>query len=89
MRPASGPASSFTVTAFEPGRVFTDTSPLLAAKLVFDHVVTPAPDDEALIEVVVRIEGMPAPLWKRILGRSLRNAARSSVIGLLAHLDAA
>ncbi len=46
-------------------------------------------DDGALIEVVVGVEGLLAPLWKRLLRRSLGNAARSSVTGLLAHLDAA
>ena len=88
MRPTSGPAASFAVTVFEPGRVFTNASSLPGAKLVFEHLVTPAPDG-ASVEVVVRVEGLLAPLWKRVLGRSLGNAARSSVTGLLAHLDAA
>jgi len=88
MRPASGPAASFSVTAFEPGRVFTNVSSLPGAKLVFEHLVTPAPDGAA-VEVVVRVEGLLAPLWKRVLGRSLGSAARSSVTGLLAYLDAA
>ena len=57
--------------------------------LLFEHVVTSTPDDGALIEVVVGVEGLLAPLWKRLLRRSLGNAARSSVTGLLAHLDAA
>lgn len=88
MRPASGPAVAFSVTAFEPDRVFTNISSLPGAKLVFEHLVTPLPDG-ASVEVAVRVEGPLAPLWKRVLGRSLGNAARSSVTGLLAHLDAA
>ena len=88
MRPASGPAAAFSVTAFEPGRVFTNASSLPGAKLVFEHLVTPALDG-ASVEVVVRVEGILAPLWKRVLDPSMGNAARSSVTGLLAHLDAA
>lgn len=88
MRPASGPAASFVVTEFEPNRVFTNASSLPGAKLVFAHVVSPTPEGSS-VEVIVRVEGLLAPLWKRILGRSLAHAARSSVIGLLAHLDAA
>jgi uncharacterized protein YndB with AHSA1/START domain len=87
MRPASGPATSFTITAFEPDRVFTNASSMPGARLVFEHIVTPAADG-ARVEVTVHIDGPFAPLWKRIVGRSLAGAARSSVTGLLASVDA-
>lgn len=87
MRPASGPATTFTVTGFEPGRVFTNTSSLPGAKLVFEHLVSPVPNGVS-VEVTVRVEGLLAPVWKHILSRSMGNAARSSVAGLLAHVDA-
>ncbi|MFV0429815.1 MAG: SRPBCC family protein [Arachnia sp.] len=88
MRPASGPVTTFTVTAFEPERVFTNTSSLPGGKLVFEHLVTPIPGG-ASVEVTVRVDGLLASVWQRFLGRGLGNAARSSVTGLLTHLDAA
>ncbi len=88
MRPASGPAATFTVIGFEPERVFTDASSLPGAKLIFEHLVTPIPEG-AVVEVTVGVDGPLAPLWQRILGKKLGNAARSSVAGLLDHLDAA
>lgn len=88
MRPTSGPAAKFSVTTFEPNSVFTNTSSLPGAKLIFEHLVTPTPEGAA-IEVTVGVAGFLAPLWQRILGKSLGNAARSSVTGLLDHLDAA
>jgi len=88
LRPASGPAASFTVTVFERDRRFTDASSLPGAKLVFAHEVV-SEDAGSTVRVEVRIEGPLAPLWKRVLGRGLADAARSSVTGLLAHLDAA
>lgn len=88
MRPASGPASTFLITAFERDRVFTNASSLPGAKLIFEHRVAPA-GDGAKLEVSVGVDGFLAPLWQRILRKSLANAARSSVTGLLEHLDAA
>lgn len=88
MRPTSGPPASFSVTEFEPGRVLTNTSSLPGAKLVFTHIVTPMPKG-ALVYVAVSVEGPLAPLWRRMLNRSMGNAAKSSVNGLLAHLDSA
>ncbi|TQM61064.1 SRPBCC family protein [Klugiella xanthotipulae] len=88
MRPASGPAATFSITTFEPDRVFTNTSSLPGAKLIFEHRVTPAAESAA-VEVTVSVEGFLASLWHRILGKSLGNAAQSSVTGLLNHLDAA
>lgn len=41
-----------------------------------------------MIEVTVSIDGFLAPLWRRVMGRGMAGAARSSVEGLVAHLDA-
>lgn len=87
LRPASGPPAVFSVTAFEPDRVFTNASSLPGARLCFEHRVDPMPEG-AVVEVVVRVEGLLAPLWKRVLGPGLTTAAASSVTGLLAYLDA-
>ena len=88
MHPARGPAMSFSITAFEPDRVFTNTSSMPGARLIFEHIVTPA-GEGAGVTVIVHIEGPLEPLWKRIVGRGLAGAARSSVTGLLTYLEAA
>lgn len=88
IRPASGPAATFSITAFEPDRVFTNTSSLPGAKLIFEHRVTPT-GEGAAVEVTVGVDGFLASLWHRILGKSLGDAAHSSVTGLLDHLDEA
>ena len=87
MRPASGPAAAFSVTTFEPDRVFTNVTSLPGAALVFEHRVTPTTGG-AVVEVTVGVDGFLAPFWQLILGKNMRNAARSSVTGLLDHLDA-
>lgn len=58
------------------------------AMLTFEHLVSPAADG-AEVAVTVRLDGPLAPLWARLVGRGMSDAARSSVSGLLAHLDAA
>lgn len=88
MRPASGPASTFSIAAFEQDRVFTTTSPLPGATLVFEHRVAPTTDG-AELEVSVGVHGFLAPLWQCLLLKNMTGAARSSVTGLLEHLDAA
>lgn len=88
MRPASGPATKFTITALEQDRVFTNASSLPGATLIFEHLVTQT-DRGTEIQVSVGVDGFLSSLWQRILGKTLGNAARSSVTGLLDHLDAA
>ena len=88
MHPASGPATRFSITAFEQDRVFTNASSLPGATLVFEHRAIPVVDGTQ-VEVSVGVDGVLAPLWRRVLGKRMGDAARSSVTGLIAHLDAA
>ena len=86
LKPASGPASSFTVSAFEADRVFTYTAKLPGAKLVFEHHVA-ATEDGIEVAVQIRLDGPMAKVWSALMGAGLRDAAASSLDGLLAHLD--
>lgn len=88
LQPMNGPALRFSITAFRLDEVLTDTGSLPGARLEFEHLVE-AVDGGSLVTVTVRIHGFLSPLWVRILASSMSDAARSSVIGLLAHLDAA
>lgn len=87
LRPRRGPRVRFAVTAFDLNRMFTNTSSMPGARLVFEHTVLPAAK-ASLVSVTVRIEGPLAGLWQRVLLRNLGDAARSSVVALLTHLDA-
>ena len=88
IRPAHGPATSFRVTAYEQDRVFTNATSVPGASLTFEHIVTPAMEGST-VTVEVRIDGSLAPLWRRVVGPGMADAARSSVTGLIAHLDTA
>ncbi|HEY0215769.1 MAG TPA: SRPBCC family protein [Cellulomonas sp.] len=87
LRPRSGPASSFTITELRPDRVFTNTGRLPGARLVFEHVVAPS-GAGSTVTVTVGLQGALAPLLARLMRRGMTDAARSSVEGLLGHLDA-
>ena len=86
LQPANGPALRFSITAFRLDEEFTDTGSLPGARLEFEHLVE-AVDGGSLVTVTVRVHGILSPLWARILAQSMSEAARSSVVGLLAHLD--
>lgn len=88
LQPVNGPALRFSITAFRLDEVFTDTGSLPGARLEFEHLVE-AVDGGSLVTVTVRVHGFLGPLWARILAPSMSGAARSSVVGLLAHLDSA
>lgn len=86
MRPASGPATTFTVTALQPGRLLTTSSRLPGARLIFEHQLAPAADG-ALVTVIIGVDGPLRRLWRWILGRSFVDAAERSVRGLVDALD--
>lgn len=88
LRPASGPATAFTVTEETADRRFVNRSNLPGANLTFDHSVEPAPSG-SLVEVTIRVDGPLRRLWASILRRGMRDGAASSLNGLISHLDAA
>jgi hypothetical protein len=67
-------------------QVFTNASVLPGAQLEFEHVVSGGPEG-SVVTVTVRLSGALAQIWKRLMGAGMRDAARSSVEGLLASLD--
>ncbi|MEZ5088349.1 MAG: SRPBCC family protein [Micropruina sp.] len=88
LRPRSGPGTSFSVTAVERDREFTNASPMPGAMLTFEHLVSPAADGAEVAVTVRPRRTLGAPVGPAG-GRGMSDAARSSVSGLLAHLDAA
>ena len=88
LQPVNGPAMRLSITALRPGKELTNTGTLPGARLEFEHLVEPA-DGGSLVTVTVQVHGFLSPVWARILAPSMVQAARSSVVGLLAHLDTA
>lgn len=86
IKPATGPSSTFQITAFEPNAVLTTASKLPGARLLFEHVVRSVVDGSE-VSVTVSVEGPLAFVWARILKRNLAQSARSSVTGLITYLD--
>ncbi len=86
MRPASGPATTFTISVVEQDHIFTSTSSLPGAKLIFEHIVEPAPGGSRVF-VTISVNGPMRGVWKLLLGRTFASAAERNVRGLLEHLD--
>jgi hypothetical protein len=72
----------FRVVEFEQGRLFTDESRLLGARMGHRHLVEPTATDRSKLTNTIYIEGPLAPLWRRVLGpaatRTLPDAQRAA-----------
>lgn len=73
----------FRVVEFEQGRLFTDEARLPGARMGHRHLVEPAGRSGSRLTNTIYIEGVLAPLWRRILGpaaaRTLPQAQRAVV----------
>jgi hypothetical protein len=71
LKPAGGPNTRFTVTAVQAPHRMTDVTKLPLAQMTFDHRYAPAPGGGARLTHAVRIEGLLAPLFARVIGRKI------------------
>jgi len=78
---------SFTISAFDPGVEYTDTSKLIGAELVFQHVATPTPNGTALAARVT-VDGPLARLWAKILGKDFAESVPADMQRLVALVEA-
>lgn len=78
LKPRRGPKVKFVISACTPDREYTDTSRLLGARLVFQHIVMPSGEGSDL-EVLATITGPLAFVWARILGSSFSGSAQTSL----------
>jgi hypothetical protein len=73
----------FRVVEFEDGRLFTDESRLLGARMGHRHLVEPTEDGGSRLTNTIYIEGPLAPLWRRIIGpaaaRTLPGAQKAMI----------
>jgi Polyketide cyclase / dehydrase and lipid transport len=58
----------FRVVEFEQGRLFTDESRLLCARMGHRHTIEPAAEGGSRLTNTIYIEGRLTPIWRRILG---------------------
>jgi hypothetical protein len=88
MRPSSGPATTFKITAMRPDRLVTTTSRMPGATLSFEHVIESAPEGSR-ITVTISVDGPLSAFWSTVLRRNFGDAAPRNIAGLVAYLDAA
>src|SRR4029077_12327520 len=75
----------FRVVEFEDGRLFTDEARLPGARMGHRHLVEPARGGGSRLTNTIYIEGMLAPLWRRVMGPAAKRAlpdAQRAVAGL-------
>ena len=69
------------VVEYEEGRLFTDESRLPGARMGHRHLVEPTESGGSRLTNTIYIEGVLAPLWRRIMGpraaRALPDAQRA------------
>ncbi|MFK4790302.1 SRPBCC family protein [Microbacterium sp. ZW T5_56] len=88
MRPATGPATSFTITEVDPDRLLTTTSRLPGAVLCFRHEVEPE-GAGSRASVTIGVSGPLRALWAILLRRNFAPAAERNLEGLLTQVGAA
>jgi len=88
LKPTGAPKTRFTISALEADREYTDTSRLLGARLVFQHLATETPEGTRL-DVRVEITGPLAGLWVRIMGGGFAESAPADLGRLVAIVERA
>lgn len=64
----------FHVVEYERGRLFTDEARLPGARMGHRHLVEPVEGGGSRLTNTIYIEGVLAPLWRRIMGPRAANA---------------
>jgi hypothetical protein len=82
LKATGGPAARFRLTEVEPELGFADVTKLPLTTLEFRHTVEPLPAGGVCIRHHVRMRGLLAPLWSRILGKSLETGLPETVRSL-------
>ncbi len=81
-KPTGAPGSKLRVVEFEAGRRFLNEVTLPLARIYADHEVVPNANGCTLINRF-RVEGLAAPLWRRMLGKRM-NVEHPEMLAALA-----
>jgi hypothetical protein len=87
LKPKGGPKTRFEISAFQPGREYTDTSFFPGARLVFQHLAARSGTETELV-VRVTLSGPLARLWAGILGKGFRESAQADLDRLVTLVEA-
>lgn len=79
LKPRGGPKVSFVIETVDPGREFTDCSPMPGASLTIRHLVAVEDDGRTRVDIEVSLDGPLARVWKVLVGRGI---ATSTPAGL-------
>ncbi len=88
LKPVTGPAASFTFTEVTPGVGFTDVSRLPLARLTLAHHIEATASGSRFTHHVT-ITGPLAPLFARVLGKSLAASLPNAMRNLARLAEAA
>lgn len=86
LKPAGGPKVRFAISGLATDREYTDTSRLLGARLVFQHLATET-DDGTRLDVRVEITGPLSGLWARIMGGGFAESAPADLDRLISIVE--
>jgi len=89
MQPTSGPKVAFTLTKVARNECFTNRAKLPLATLDFSHFYSPksASGTAGKLTHSVTIRGLLAPLFRLLIGRSVRKHLRSAMLNLADQAD--
>ena len=83
LKPKGGPVIKATILSVESHASFTDVSHLPGAKLQFSHTLAKQGTMTIVVHEVA-VSGFLAPLWEKIMGKSLRNDLQPALNKLVA-----
>jgi hypothetical protein len=87
LKPKGAPSLRFTVAELIPGRVFTDVSSLIGARLTFRHVIAEVDTNTNRIDVTVSMTGPLSLIWRAVMAKGLRSALQQDLDGLVAVVE--
>lgn len=70
LKPRGAPSSAFVLTHVEPNRVFRDRTRLPLAVMEFEHMLSPIGPGTCITHRV-KLTGLLAPLFARVIGRKI------------------
>lgn len=84
IRPAGAPRMSTRIHTLVPERSFTAVARLPLCRMEFSHILEPVGVHDRPVTVThsIRFRGLLAPLYRRLLGRRIRDALPQAMTGL-------
>ena len=88
LKPRGGPKVSFVIETVDPGREFTDCSPMPGASLTIRHLVAVKDDGRTRVDIEVSLDGPLARVWKVLVGRGIATSTPAGLARLVQVVEA-